>query len=87
MKMTLEQLPKEKTRAEWAAETIEERMAIADMAARIFASAITKEDRLPEILDSRKSQLMAHAIQAAFTIAKGVALEDVRRHGARIDSV
>jgi hypothetical protein len=78
----------EKTRAEWAAETIEERMAIAEIAGKIVAAELPKyPSALTHMDNGAKANLCAHAVQLAFAIAKAVAMEDVRRHGQRIDHV
>lgn len=88
MKMTLEQAPKEKTRAEWAESTIEERMSIAAIASRIVSAELGKRPMpIERTTEEVKATIIAHAIQMAFAIARGVALEDIRRHGDRIDQV
>ncbi len=86
MNLSLQQ--NEKTRAEWAEETISERKAVAEITATIVAAELTKIPEPIHLIDPKvKSSIVAYSIQLAFTIARGVALEDIRRHGQRIDMV
>ena len=86
MNIRLEQTAKEKTRAEYAEETLLERQAMAALTTQIVCAELHKYPQRLEAMDAKqKASIIAHATQVAFTIARAVTAEDVRRHGSRID--
>lgn len=86
MSMRLEQACHEKSRAEWAEDTVRDRHELAQLTAMIVAAELAKSPaRLVEMLPGAKADLIAHATNCAFAIANAVTIEDVRRYGNRID--
>ncbi len=84
--MSLKLVCSEKSRADYAEETISDRQAIAASVTQLVAAELLKSKiPLSRMSPGHKAEIIAHATQVAFTIASAITKEDIRRFGHRID--
>jgi len=79
--MTLSLSQQGKSAEDYAMDTVEQRKSVANIAAQIVCAELSKYHTLVKLPVADKAELVAHAVQLAFAIAKSVSAEDVRRHG------